>query len=58
MADYLLWGKDEHGKNGKQTGLDLKSKHGTWDDSPAESLDALMEQPTFNEAALSALGTT
>ena len=58
MADYLLWGKDEHGKNGKQTGLELKSKHGTWDDSPAESLDALMEQPTFNEAALSALGTT
>lgn len=39
-------------------GLDLKSKHGTWDDSPTESLDALMEMPTFNEAALSALGST
>ena len=59
MGDYLLWGKDPiTGKNGKQMGLDLRSKHGTWDDSPTESLDALMEQPTFNEAALSALGTT
>ena len=59
MADYLLWGKDPvTGKNGKQEGLNLKSKHGTWDDSPIESLDALMEQPTFNEAALSALGST
>ena len=58
MADYLLWGKDERGKNGKQNGLDLRSKHGTWDDSPIDSLDQLLEQPTFNEAALSALGTT
>jgi hypothetical protein len=59
MGDYLLWGKDPvTGKNGKQMGLDLKSKHGTWDDNPTESLDALMEMPTFNEAALSALGTT
>ena len=58
MGDYLLWGKDENGKNGKQLGLGLQTKHKTWDDSPVESLDALMEQPTFNEAALSALGTT
>lgn len=58
MGDYLLWGKDENGKNGKQLGLGLRSKHGTWDDSPVESLDALMEQPTFNEASLSALGST
>ena len=58
MADYLLWGKDERGKNGKQNGLDLRSKHGTWDDSPIDSLDQLLEQPTFNEAALSTLGST
>lgn len=59
MADYLLWGKDPvTGLNGKQSGLDLKSKRGTWDDSPVESLDALMEQPTFNESALSTLGST
>ena len=59
MGDYLLWGKDPvTGKNGKQMGLDLKSKHGTWDASPTESLDQLMEQPTINESALSALGST
>lgn len=58
MADYLLWGKDEKGKNGKQNGLELKTKHGTWDKSPLESLDQLLEQPTFNEASVSELGTT
>ena len=59
MADYLLWGKDPvTGLNAKQSGLDLQSKHKTWDESPVDSLDQLMEMPTFNEAALSALGTT
>lgn len=59
MADYLLWGKDPNtGLNGKQQGLDLKTRHGTWDDSPVDSLEQLMEQPTFNESALSPLGTT
>ena len=43
MADYLLWGKDDQGKNGKQNGLELHSKHKTWDDSPVDSLDQLME---------------
>ena len=59
MADYLLWGKDPiTGKNGKQEGLELRTKHGTWDDSPVDSLEQLMEQPTFNEASLQPLGTT
>ena len=58
MADYLLWGKDASGKNGKQNGLELKTKHKTWDDSPVDSLEQLMEQPTFSEAALSPLGAT
>lgn len=58
MADYLLWGKDADGKNGRQQGLELKSKHGTWDESPVESLDMLMEQPTFSETQLSPLGST
>ena len=43
MADYLLWGKNQEGKNGKQQGLELHSKHKTWDDSPVDSLDQLME---------------
>lgn len=58
MADYLLWGKDASGKNGKQQGLDLRGKRGTWDESPIDSLEQIMEQPTFNENSLSALGTT
>ena len=59
MADYLLWGKDPiTGKNGKQEGLELRTKHGTWDDSPVDSLEQLLEQPTFNEASLHPLGTT
>lgn len=45
MADYILWGKDpETGKNGKQQGLDLRTKHGTWDNANNfESLEQLME---------------
>lgn len=58
MADYVLWGKDENGKNGKQNGLELRTKHGTWDESPVDSLEQLMEQPTFNEASLAPIGTT
>lgn len=57
MGNYVLWGKDEHGLNAKQSGLvDLITKHGTWDKSTTastESLEGLMELPTFNEAALS-----
>lgn len=57
MANYLLWGKDRNtGLNAKQDGsVQLTSKHGDWDsdsDSNLESLDALMESPTFNEASL------
>jgi hypothetical protein len=34
MADYILWGKDPvTGLNGKQDGLDLHTKHGTWDNA-------------------------
>ena len=59
MSKYVLWGKDPAtGKNGKQAGLHLETKHGTWDDNPVDSLDALLEQPTFSEASLSALGAT
>jgi hypothetical protein len=58
MGNYLLWGKDRQtGLNAKQDGtVQLVSKHGDWDtDSNIESLDALMESPTFNEASLSDL---
>ena len=59
MADYLLWGKDPTtGLNGKQSGLDLHSKHKTWDSSSIDSLEQLMEQPTFSEASLTSLQST
>lgn len=52
ISDYILWGKNrENGLNGLQEGLDLYSK---WNqtDSKVESLDALIESPTFNENTL------
>ena len=52
ISDYILWGKDRQtGLNGLQEGLDLSSK---WNqsDSKVESLDALIESPTFNENSL------
>ena len=55
MANYLLWGKDPiTGLNAKQEGLtDIQTKHGTWDkNANIESLEGLMESPTFNEAGL------
>lgn len=61
MGNYLLWGKDPTtGLNAKQAGLvDIETKHGTWDkNSNIESLEGLMEQPTFNEASLQPLEQT
>lgn len=56
MANYVLWGKNENGLNAKQEGLvPLETRHKTWDADIVESLDGLMESPTFNEAALSGL---
>lgn len=58
MSNYLLWGKDpESGLNAKQEGVcDIETKHGTWDKTAnVESLDGLLEQPTFNEATLMSL---
>ena len=56
MANYVLWGKNEQGLNARQEKLyDIKSKHSTWDNSDAESLEGLMEQPAFNEASLQSL---
>ena len=57
MGNYVLWGKDPTtGLNAKQEGfIELESKHGTWDKSSTsnvESLEELMEQPTFNEACV------
>lgn len=60
MGNYLLWGKDPiTGLNAQQEGLvEIETKHGTWDkNGNAESLEGLMESPTFNEASLLPLET-
>ena len=51
MAKYILWGINEEGLNGRQEGLDLPTRAHTWDQdtSEVESLDALLESPTFSE---------
>ena len=53
IAKYILWGKDpETGLNGRQEGLELETRHKTWDGQRTESLDALIESPNFSEAML------
>lgn len=53
MAKYILWGKDpKTGLNGRQEGLELETRYGTWDAQKLESYDALIEDPAFNEISL------
>lgn len=53
-ANYILWGKDSDGKNPVQKKeILIDSKNKTWSRlKEEESLDALMEAPTFNEAII------
>ena len=50
-ANYVLWGKEEDGKNLVQKKeIEIETKNKTWDRrKEEESLDALFESPTFNE---------
>ena len=60
MGNYLLWGKDPvTGLNAKQEKIcDIATKYKTWDNDVVESLEGLMEQPTFNEASLQPIAET
>lgn len=51
LAKYILWGKDpQTGLNGRQEGLQLPTRFHTWDENENfESLEALLESPTFSE---------
>lgn len=52
-GNYILWGKDPEGKNSVQRKeVQIKTRNGTWDAHEDESLDALVESPTFSEARL------
>ena len=53
IANYILWGKDEDGLNITQRGdVQIETRNKTWQRDDTESLDAMMESPTFNEASL------
>lgn len=53
IANYILWGKDADGFNCTQRGeIQIETRNKTWQRDDTESLDAMMESPTFNEASL------
>ena len=53
IANYILWGKDADGTNVTQRGeIQIETRNKTWQRDDTESLDAMMESPTFNEASL------
>ena len=53
IANYILWGKDPDGMSCTQRGeIQIETRNKTWQRDDTESLDAMMESPTFNEASL------
>ena len=53
IANYILWGKNDSGKNFVEEGLgELETRYKTWAPDTVESLDALLENPNFNENSL------
>lgn len=49
-SNYVLWGREEDGKNLVQKKeIQIQTKNSTWNKKEEESLDALLETPTFNE---------
>ena len=55
IANYLLWGKTKSGE-ALGAGIDIKTRNGTWDKKEkSESLEALLENPGFNDASLQPL---
>ena len=53
IANYILWGKDPDGQSIVQKGdISIETRNKTWQRDDTESLDAMMESPTFNEASL------
>ena len=54
MANYILFGKDQNGKNAVDRGeVQIQTKYSSYKRRKEESLDELTESPTFNEAELS-----
>ena len=50
MANYILYGKDENGHNAvDRKEIEIETKYKTYQKKKIESLDELIETPTFNE---------
>ena len=59
MANYLLWGQDENGLNSDQKKeIQLPRRNQTWATKNIESLDELLESPTFSESSIYKLDNT
>lgn len=59
MANYLLWGQDSDGLNSDQKKeIQLPRRNSTWSAQNIESLDELMESPTFSENSIYDLYST
>ena len=50
IGNYILYGKDENGKNFVQKKeVQIATRYGTWDRKEEESYEAMLENPAFNE---------
>ena len=50
MANYILFGKDQNGQNAVERGeVEIETKYKTYKKKAPESLNELMESPTFDE---------
>lgn len=49
IASYILWGNKSQIRS---EGIEIQSAHKTWDANPIESLDELIESPTFSENSI------
>lgn len=52
ISNYILWGKEENGKSlADNNNIEIETRHKTWARKDIESLDALLESPTFQEGS-------
>lgn len=52
-ANYVLWGKDPNGTSYAKSGeIEIETRNKTWTRDNTDSLDEMLESPTFCEASL------
>lgn len=53
LSNYILWGKDPDGTSAVQKGeFSIETRNKTWQRDDTDSLDAMLESPTFNESQI------